>query len=77
VVAIFDDDAKAHKASDVLQRMGDEGVIAVHTVGMFTRGRDGAIAANKISDALPEGTMGGAAVGSLLGLLGWQNGGRG
>jgi uncharacterized membrane protein len=50
--------------------MGEEGVIAVHTVGMFTRGRDGAIAANKIYDALPEGTMGGAAVGSLLGLLG-------
>lgn len=47
LVAIFDDEAKAHKASDDLQRMGDEGVIAVHTVGMFTRGRDGAIAAIK------------------------------
>jgi len=70
LVAIFDDEDKAHKASVDLQRMGDEGVIGVHTVGMFTRGRDGAIAATKIYDALPEGTMGGAAVGSLLGLLG-------
>ena len=32
----------------------------MHTVGMFTRGRDGAIAANNIYDSLPEGTMGGA-----------------
>lgn len=70
LVAIFDDEATAHEASDDLQRMGEEGVIAVHTVGMFTRGRDGAIAANNIYDSLPEGTMGGAAVGGLLGLLG-------
>jgi uncharacterized membrane protein len=70
LVAIFDDESKAHKASNDLRRMGDQGVIAVHTVEMFTRGDDGAIAAKNIYDALPEGTMGGAAVGSLLGMLG-------
>ncbi len=70
LVAIFDDEVKAQEASKSLQRMGDEGVIAVHTVRVFTRQRDGFITTHDVSDSLPEGTMGGTAVGSLLGLLG-------
>jgi len=70
LVAIFDDESKARKASDTLQRMGDDGLVAVHTVRIFSRGRDGAITSENIHDVLPEGTMGATAVGSLLGLLG-------
>jgi uncharacterized membrane protein len=70
LVAIFEDESRARKASDALQHMGDDGVIAVHTVRIFSRQRDGAITSENIYDALPEGTMGATAVGSLLGLLG-------
>jgi len=37
---------------------------------MFTRNQDGVVASADVYNALPEGTMGGTAVGSLLGLLG-------
>ena len=70
LVALFDDEAKARVGSQALQRMGDEGVIAVHTVRIFARAKDGSVTSDDIYDALPEGTMGGTAVGSLLGLLG-------
>ena len=70
LVALFAGEAKAREASLALQTMGDDGEIAVHTVRMFTRAQDGTIASEDINDALPEGTMGGTAVGSLLGLLG-------
>jgi uncharacterized membrane protein len=70
LVAIFDDEVKAQEASKSLQPMGDDGVIAVHTVRLFTRERDGSITSDDVTDSLPEGTMGATAVGSLLGLLG-------
>jgi uncharacterized membrane protein len=70
LVAVFDDEAKAHEGSAALQRLGDDGEIAVHTVRIFARDQDGTVTSTEISDALPEGTMGATAVGSLLGLLG-------
>jgi uncharacterized membrane protein len=70
LVALFNDEAKAREGSQALQVMGDDGVVAVHTVRIFTRDQDGIVASDDIYDALPEGTMGGTAVGSLLGLLG-------
>jgi len=70
LVAVFDNEAKAHEGSAALQRLGDDGEIAVHTVRIFARHEDGTITSEEILDALPEGTMGSTAVGSLLGLLG-------
>jgi uncharacterized membrane protein len=70
LVALFSDESKAREGSQALQTMGDDGEIAVHTVRVFTRGQDGMVTSEDIYDALPEGTMGGTAVGSLLGLLG-------
>jgi uncharacterized membrane protein len=70
LVATFDNEHKAHEGSVALQRLGDDGEIAVHTVRIFARDTDGVITSEEIHDALPEGTMGSTAVGSLLGLLG-------
>jgi uncharacterized membrane protein len=70
LVAILDEKARAHEASDTLKRMADDGVISVHTIRILTRENGGAITADTAYDALPEGTMGGSAVGALLGLLG-------
>src|SRR5262245_14560028 len=70
LVAVFDNEVKANEGSAALQRLGEDGESAVHTVRIFARDRDGTITSDDISDSLPEGTMGGTAVGSLLGLLG-------
>jgi uncharacterized membrane protein len=70
LVALFGDEAKAREAAQALQAMGDDSEIALHTVQMFTRNEDGVVASADVYNALPEGTMGGTAVGSLLGLLG-------
>jgi len=70
LVALFGDEAKAREAAQALQAMGDDSEIALHTVQMFTRNQDGVVASADVYTALPEGTMGGTAVGSLLGLLG-------
>jgi uncharacterized membrane protein len=70
LVALFGDEAKAREAAQALQAMGDDSEIALHTVQMFSRNEDGVVASADVYNALPEGTMGGTAVGSLLGLLG-------
>jgi uncharacterized membrane protein len=70
LVALFSDEAKAREAARALQAMGDDSEIALHTVQMFTRNDDGVVASADVYSALPEGTMGSTAVGSLLGLLG-------
>ena len=70
LVALFNGETNAREGSQALQAMGEEGVVAVHTVQMFIRDQDGTVASDEIYDSLPEGTMGGTAVGSLLGLLG-------
>lgn len=70
LVAIFDDEAKAQEGSKALQAMGDDGVVAVHTIRIFTREPGGTVTSDDIYEALPEGTMGATAVGSLAGLLG-------
>ena len=70
LVAIFDDEAKAQEASKALQGMGDDGEIAMHTIQILARAKDGSITSDDVYDALPEGTMGATAVGSLLGLIG-------
>src|SRR5262249_42285365 len=69
LVAIVDDDATAHKVSAVLQSMNEDEVIAVHTIRILTRD-GGTITVRDIYDTLPQGTLGGTAVGALLGLLG-------
>ena len=70
LVAIFDDEVKALEACESLQRMGDDGIIAVRTVRLFRRERNGAITSDDVYNSLPQGTLGATAVGSLLGLLG-------
>jgi uncharacterized membrane protein len=70
LVAVFGDEAKARESAWALQAMADNSEIALHTVQIFTRNQDGVVASAEVYNALPEGTMGGTAVGSLLGLLG-------
>jgi hypothetical protein len=53
LVAVFDNEAKANEGSAALQRLGEDGEIAVHTVRIFARDKDGTVTSDEISDALP------------------------
>jgi len=70
LVAIFDDERKAQEGSKALQTMADDGLVAVHTIHIFTREPGGTLTSEDVYDILPEGTMGATAIGSLAGLLG-------
>ncbi len=68
LVVVFDDEAKAYEGSRALQGLG-EGIIAVHASRVVTKDPDGTTTVIKTHDALPEGTMGATAVGSLIGMF--------
>jgi uncharacterized membrane protein len=70
LVVVFDNEAKAYDGSRAIQGLSDDNVIAVHASRVVTKDADGTTTVIKTHDALPEGTMGSTAVGSLIGMLG-------
>jgi len=70
LVVVFDNEAKAYEGSRALQGLGEDSIIAVHASRVVTKDPDGTTTVIKTHDALPEGTMGATAVGSLIGMFG-------
>ena len=70
LVVVFDDEAKAYEGSRALQGLGEDSIIAVHASRVVTKDPDGTTTVIKTHEALPEGTMGATAVGSLIGMFG-------
>jgi uncharacterized membrane protein len=70
VVVVFDDEAKAYEAADVLQSFNEDRSVAVHESWVLTKDADGSVNIVKTEDSLPESTMGGTVVGGLIGLFG-------
>jgi uncharacterized membrane protein len=70
VVVVFDTEAQAHKASRALEVLADDNSIAVNAASVVTRDPDGSTRIVQTHDVAPEGTMGGAAVGGLIGMIG-------
>jgi uncharacterized membrane protein len=70
VVVVFDDEAKAYAAADVLESFNEDRSVAVHESWVLTKEADGSVNIVKTEDTLPEGTMGGTIVGGLIGLFG-------
>src|SRR5262249_55323328 len=66
LVGVFDNEEKARAASQILSRMEEEDLIAIHASALVEKG-DGVRIVNARSR--PEGTMGATAVGALIGLL--------
>jgi uncharacterized membrane protein len=69
LVVVFESEAKAYEGSRVLEGMNEDGVITVHAARIVTKGQDGAIEVISRYDTVPEGAMGGTALGGLIGLL--------
>jgi len=70
LVVSFDNERDAYLASDALDALGEEDVIAFIAGGVVARNADGATTIVRTHDDDPEATMGGTAIGLLLGLAG-------
>lgn len=70
LVAVFDNEAKAFDGFRNLQVLDEEDVVAVIASRLIAKDLDGSIRVTNSYDVLPEGTMGGTAVGTLIGLFG-------
>jgi len=70
VVVIFDSDDQAYEASRALKELADDNFIAVNADGVVTKDPDGTTRVVETHGLAPEGTMGGSAVGGLIGLIG-------
>ena len=68
--AVFDNEGIAHVASESLQRLSDDGAIALGSGAIVTKNPDGATAIVRTHRLRPDGAMGGTALGLLIGLYG-------
>jgi uncharacterized membrane protein len=71
LVVIFDSEEKAYEGARGLETLSEESMIAVYDDVVVKKDGDGTTTSVvKTHDTDPQGTMGGTAVGSLIGLLG-------
>jgi uncharacterized membrane protein len=69
LVVIFDDEAKTYEGSHALNQLDDEGSISIHAESVIKRNADGTITIKQSEGEFPIRTVGGTAIGSLIGLL--------
>jgi uncharacterized membrane protein len=72
LVVTFDSEATARKAAGALERLADNSAIALNNASIVTKSSDGATTVTSAHDAAPSATMGGTAVGGLIGLVGYN-----
>ncbi|MGA2385980.1 MAG: DUF1269 domain-containing protein [Candidatus Bathyarchaeia archaeon] len=70
LVVVFENELKAYDGSKALKALDSEGSISVHAEAVIKKNDDGTITVKQEGDDFPIRTVGGAAVGSLIGLLG-------
>jgi uncharacterized membrane protein len=70
LVVVFDDETKAYEGSRALKQLDSEGSISIHAESVVQKGADGKVTIKQEDDDFPIRTVGGTAVGSLVGLLG-------
>ena len=70
LVVVFDNESKAYEGSKALTQLDSEGSISAHAKAVIKKNADGTVSVMQTGDDLPIRTMGGTAVGALIGLLG-------
>jgi uncharacterized membrane protein len=68
LAVVVDSESRAHEACRAFESLADLSEITIQAMGTVVKNRDGATV-TKIERADPQGTLGGTAVGSLLGML--------
>jgi uncharacterized membrane protein len=69
LVVVFDTEAKAIEGRNELLQLDDEGLVTVYDHATVGRNTDGTTTVKKSDDTGPLGTLAGAELGSLIGLL--------
>ncbi len=69
LVAVFNDEPKAYEGSHALNQLDREGSIAIHAESVIKKNADGTVTVKQSEDEFPIRTVGGTAIGSLIGLL--------
>ncbi len=70
LVVVFDNESKAYEGSQALKQLDAEGSIAIHAESVIKKNADGTATVKQVDNGFPVHTVGGTAIGSLLGLLG-------
>jgi uncharacterized membrane protein len=70
LVVVFDSESKAYEGTNALSKLDREGSIDVHAELVIKKNAEGKTVVLKIVDEFPISTVGGTAIGSLIGLLG-------
>jgi uncharacterized membrane protein len=69
IVAVFENEPKAYDGARTLAQLDAEGSIAIHAQAVIKKNADGTATVKQATDEFPVGTLGGTALGSLIGLL--------
>jgi uncharacterized membrane protein len=70
LVVVLDDESKAYEASRALNQLDREGSITIHAECVIGKNADGTVQVKEADGDFPIRTVGGTAIGSLIGLLG-------
>jgi len=70
LVVVFENELKAYDGSRELKALDSEGSISIHSEAVIKKNDDGTITIKQEGDDFPIRTVGGTAVGALIGLLG-------
>lgn len=70
LVVVFENEVKAYEGSRALKALDYEGSISIHAEGVIKKNNDGTVTVAQIEDGFPVRTLGGTAIGALIGLLG-------
>lgn len=70
LVVVLNNETSAYEASRALNQLDSEGSIAIHAESVITKNNDGTVAMRQADGDFPIRTLGGTAIGSLIGLLG-------
>jgi len=69
LVVVFNDEPKAYEGTHALKQLDTDGSIAIHAEAVIKKNADGTVTVKQSDDDFPIRTVGGTAIGSLIGLL--------
>jgi uncharacterized membrane protein len=69
LVVVFDDESKAYEGSHALKQLDAEGSITIYAEAVIKKNPDGTVTVKQSEGDFPIRTIGGTAIGSLIGLL--------
>jgi uncharacterized membrane protein len=70
LVVVFNDESKAYEGSRALNQLDGEGSIAIHGESVIRKNADGTATVKQAEGDFPIRTIGGTALGGLVGFLG-------